>query len=991
MISDRPPLHHRRPGGPRLAIRQGARQLAVILTSRWLVTLGGAISACLVLWFLGPLLVVGGFAPFESDEARLLGVLATMVMWGVLTQMAQLRERQAGEDMISALAGAGPTTLPAPILVPPAQTEPASLRTAPAIEDDAGDLDEPGAGEVRGLQRRLSEALTLYTSRCGRPSLRSLPWYLMIGTPGAGKTSALANAGLTFPLADILGQKPLQGFAGTRSCDWWFTTDAVLVDTAGRYTTQDSDARADGAAWLGLLDLLKFHRPEQPLNGVVVAVSLADLACQPLVERHIAADALNWRLTEIEARLGVRIPVYVVLTKADRLAGFSEFFADLPEEQRRQVWGVTFPAAADGAGPATWAAGFAAQFDRLTYTLERRLFQRLTREPDPQDRALVACFPQQLAALKPVLSEFLVQALQPAEGGRGALLRGVYITSAKREGPAIDRLAHELAGTFGIDHRLPEREAVTGPLFLTRLFKEVVFAETHLARGPASPDLLAARRHRLRRLAAGAGLALALGFAAVWGRAAWINHHLYTAFENDLGRAAALMPAGLGGGSVDRVADGDLEPVLPILTLLRSMPDGQGWASERTAAPPAGGLDQRDRLARMASDVYQRALRRLFYPRLVVRLETMLAVPPDQPGALAPDKLYEALRVYLMMDGEAFLDRYAVTRWFSTDWIDALPGPGREAERRQLADHLAALLEAGMPARSGSAPLVNEVRRRLAGYSLAARGYARAREAREVRELPGWHLVDHVGRGAGIVLANIGGRALGEPEPGLYTVDGARRGVLPAIAKAAAEMADDGWIMGLTMEPGAVAARAKQLRQSIAALYFDDYARHWRDYLKDLVVVTSGGVGPLLTTLETAGGDATPLPTVLGAVLAETRLAPATPAASDDPAFAAAAEPMAIFKPLQQLLVPGTGRSQVAFTAALDGIGELHDALEHWDIISRQPGLTSAAAKEAQHQLKRTADRVKSHAAALPAPVAGWFAALADAAWQACQADRSGP
>ena len=36
-----------------------------------------------------------------------------------------------------------------------------------------------------------------------------------------------------------------------------FTEDAVLIDTAGRYTTQDSDAGADKASWLSFLDLLK--------------------------------------------------------------------------------------------------------------------------------------------------------------------------------------------------------------------------------------------------------------------------------------------------------------------------------------------------------------------------------------------------------------------------------------------------------------------------------------------------------------------------------------------------------------------------------------------------------------------------------------------------------------------------------------------------------------------------------------------------------------
>ena len=87
----------------------------------------------------------------------------------------------------------------------------------------------------------------------GRPFVYQLPWYIIIGAPGAGKTTALVNSGLEFPLAAEVGQPVVRGVGGTRNCDWWFTSDAVLIDTAGRYTTHDSDREADRAAWFGFL------------------------------------------------------------------------------------------------------------------------------------------------------------------------------------------------------------------------------------------------------------------------------------------------------------------------------------------------------------------------------------------------------------------------------------------------------------------------------------------------------------------------------------------------------------------------------------------------------------------------------------------------------------------------------------------------------------------------------------------------------------------
>ena len=99
----------------------------------------------------------------------------------------------------------------------------------------------------------------------------------------------------------------------------------------------------DGAGWLGFLRLLKQHRRRQPLNGVVVAISLSDLAALDEDERHAHARAIRRRVRELHDQLGVRVPIYAVFTKTDLIAGFVEFFDNLGKEEREQVWGMTFP------------------------------------------------------------------------------------------------------------------------------------------------------------------------------------------------------------------------------------------------------------------------------------------------------------------------------------------------------------------------------------------------------------------------------------------------------------------------------------------------------------------------------------------------------------------------------------------------------------------------------------------------------------------------
>ena len=134
----------------------------------------------------------------------------------------------------------------------------------------------------------------------------------------------------------------VQGVGGTRYCDWWFTDEAVLIDTAGRYTTQDSDAKADRRSWLAFLDMLGRNRPRQPINGVIVAISIADVLNLSAKGVAAHADAIRKRLDELHEELKVDFPVYAIFTKMDLVEGFTQYFADLDEMKRQAVWGATF-------------------------------------------------------------------------------------------------------------------------------------------------------------------------------------------------------------------------------------------------------------------------------------------------------------------------------------------------------------------------------------------------------------------------------------------------------------------------------------------------------------------------------------------------------------------------------------------------------------------------------------------------------------------------
>src|SRR5262249_43529566 len=151
--------------------------------------------------------------------------------------------------------------------------------------------------ELESIRSRFQEA----AAALDRDRIEALPWYVFIGAPGSGKTTALLNSGLKFLLPSATSGIPVAGVGGTRNCDWWFTEQAVLLDTAGRYTTQDSNSKADAAAWLGFLSMLKEFRPKQPFNGAFVTVSLTDLMLWTKLERAKFSAHVRMRLSELYA------------------------------------------------------------------------------------------------------------------------------------------------------------------------------------------------------------------------------------------------------------------------------------------------------------------------------------------------------------------------------------------------------------------------------------------------------------------------------------------------------------------------------------------------------------------------------------------------------------------------------------------------------------------------------------------------------------------
>ncbi len=811
-----------------------------ILTRGWFIGLIGMLFLIVLIWFVGPLIAIGSLRPFDGVAARLLAALVLLVIWAAFVLVGVLRRRKRQETLVEGMT----------------ENAGASADAGPEVEALRKGL-QTALGELQRLRRK--------DGKSGRAYLYELPWYMIIGPPGSGKTTALMNSGLGFPLGDEPGKAKVSGAGGTRNCDWWFTDEAVLLDTAGRYTTQDSDTAVDAAAWDGFLGILRKARPRQPVNGLIVAISLADIMTVSEAERRAHALAIRKRISELYDRLGLRLPVYVMLTKSDLVAGFMEYFADLRREERAQVWGMTFPAETGKPGQGTDPLDlFPDEFDLLLERLEERRLNRLHQEDDYARAGLISGFPLQVAALRDPVMQVLEEAFRASRYEEPVLLRGVYFSSGTQDGTPIDRVMAGLAGRFGVPPaRFGAFRGQGRSFFLTRLLREVMFREA----GLVGRNRRAEQRQKWSRIAAlSVSAVLLLGAVGLWTWSTFVNLDLMARVQDGLDtyreQVRAILP---GNGDTVVVDSSDLPPVLPPLATVRDLPTGYAHRDDPRPTGSGFGLYQGKKLAEQTRTAYINALNSLLLPRLTYRLREMLTEVQET------ESLYNLLKLYLMVGAMGPLDENLVRQWAHLDTQRRYPGRRNADMRDEIDGHVAALMTTVPKAMPLDGALVERTRTILKRQPLAERAYALIRNSREAKALPEWRIADAAGPSAQRVFTRRSGADLNEGVDGFYTYAGFHTVFLPMMLDVSREVAAESWVLGenQTLDDQQI----RRLERDLAALYMDDYVAKWDSILTDVVLVPFDTAGEATEVLSLLSGANSPLRNLLTEVANQTRLA----------------------------------------------------------------------------------------------------------------------
>jgi type VI secretion system protein ImpL len=748
----------------------------------------GLLVLLAAIWFGGPV------AGLTRVDLRIFAALVLIVVWVILVF---LKKQQPS----------------AQVSVPTPQVQLQTSAVTAALSADAGSSESVGAFKAQ-LDRAIQWLRGSKLGKTGQDVVYRLPWYLVVGPPGSGKSSLVYKSSLNFPYSDPDRSLASRGIGPTQNCDLWIANEALFIDVAGRYSLGE----AEKETWLGFLDQIKRLRRDKPLDGVLLTIDVASLIRAGNDERRDLAKKLRARLDQMTQRLGMLVPVYLLFSKCDQLEGFLEFFRDLAPEEMAQVWGCTFRK--EQYQSLQSHQEFQKELDLLCNVLRSRRTTRLaSRAVEGRDK--VYSFPLQLGLARHLLVDFVTELFQANNFRERPLFRGFYLISSVQEGVGVDLAAEYINRKV----EFPATEAGTGRTqeskahFAHRLLTQVVFPDRILAGSSATSK----RRGLLVRIALGVALGVILPLL-LWFviRSYAKNQSLLASIEN--ARTAPIQ-------SIKAASE------LQILRQLRGHLEELDDCPEARSKPGfQWGMFIGDRVLEPARKLYAQRLKQSFI--LPSGQEVKIELRNNQSSTA---QVYHLLKTYLMMtesDPVRAEDKYLLSNAspLSRYWFQGIGPEHKEEAEKQLTFYLHMLAFHKDPnylmARTGTddAQLIANRREFLLTFDVLGNYYNVLRASGNQKAVP-------------MTL----GRALDGKDldlfagtyelPGAFTRNGWETSVKSMVGTIGEEYERGSWVLArpaLGIDPKRPGREAMSAR--LSEMYFADYAKEWSNFIRGIKI-----------------------------------------------------------------------------------------------------------------------------------------------------------
>ncbi|WP_241649439.1 type VI secretion system membrane subunit TssM [Rosenbergiella collisarenosi] len=752
-----------------------------------------------VLWVMGPLLSVGELKPLASLLIRsLLCSLLALVTLGYFLAALAVQAYGALPQIIASL--------------------PFAPRCHPPRYPELIRLVKTWRKKLRNVKGRVPVFKRLFwTDAASEPHC----CVLVVGPPGSGKSSALANAELMFALPSQQ-QAARQAVEKTEHCALWLTDDVLWCDTPGRFfdPQQPPEERAD--EWSEVAKQLVAMKRVARVEAVVVVIDCPRLLLATPQQLTDYAALCRTQLRTLQQQTNRAIPLYLFMSQGDQLEGFHDYFHGITAEDRQQLFGQPIEQ-----GPSTRSLnrdGIRQQLAAWAKQIAQQVLAQQHYCESVDTRKGIERFSTNFAALTEVLATF-IEHLAPPPYERlpnsDLVLAGIYLGCSANPRGRPYTYPHTLVQQWqkqpeALDDRNSDGQPLGHPsqhYFLNTFFNHLLVGECR-ARLRGTAQRFSAR---YRRGAAFALLTLcsALILYALT-RSYYANHRYLTQVGDGLQQLRQQL-------STTPVT---LDSALSRLRHLS--PSAARVAGDTAFSRGHWGLYTPPSWKDSVNAVYDQWLVDYLLPQLgrAVAEEISAQISRNDPYSL-----FTTLRVYLMLQGEVPRDNGFLITWFS-DHEAQLPLLKSQDNAATLLRHL--LRDTDWPPLNG--PLgrqqIKAARKLLAEQPLATYVYQDILQHVAPESLPANGLSQLITPAQPSLFTELG---QGDPLAGLYTLSGAQfwsKTIYKTLFPNA--LAQVEYMLYGEDQRGAGLVTKQEVWQQVTTRYLDDYRGYWQTFLQGI-------------------------------------------------------------------------------------------------------------------------------------------------------------
>ena len=762
-----------------------------------------------IIWFYGPLASFQGYTPLAQPEKRAYAMVIVFLIWLLKFLIIDLDFPNTWQHK-----------------------DPEVRRHLDAL--------------IKRFRGAMNFINTTSITTNGKPvSLQELPWFILLGPANGGKTALLAHSRIPFILQRQFTPSIPEHFKPSENCDWWLTREGGLIDVPSRYLFGRTDANPNKKnlhklLWKFFLALIRKKSDSKNITGIAIALPLAEIMQldDPKALETIA-NTLSKHINDIETTLHKKLPCHIIITKADLIPGFNEFFAESSEDEMTQTWGITLP---DNIKPDDVARKITKRFNALVKNLNQQLLWRLHHERNPMARPPIKDFPLQMEKVKGCLLEF-IKILD--KNSKHARIHAMYFTSALQVKPEpettiIDESTHADKRSIQI---FQDPAAKSRAYFIKQLITEGLFPSRKNVAQP--PTIRSWKQYAVYA----ASITAVIITSVLLGKDFKIGMDKTQHIQTNLTEYREVL----------RRFHNPNESMQKTLTLLNKL--------QKSISPneTKGTINRvlnyySDKSENNASVVYHHALQAFLMPEIKTYFASYLEAPINKDT----DTLYSVLKAYIMLGDLSHFD----ATYVRTTLTNILPASF--AESKSLLRHFDIAVK-HYQAQALDNQKISDTRKYLLSLRGVQLGYIILKSINSNTQNSNVLLGDNAQSG---MIFNDGKttRAISVMFTGRNFINVYER----EIQTAAQEAATGNWILGTDFHASANPTYAAEIMDDLRTEYVKNYADTWETAIENIRLETPRNLKQADTMITTLTSYDSPLVKILNTVYENTYFPPVT-------------------------------------------------------------------------------------------------------------------